>query len=128
MSATRPATELSIGIIASAARPLRTAAKASSKVAQASGAYSGYASLQAICELAPGSPWKAILPRLFELVAFLARFFLVMTVPLAWREPFPNPAACRRRAARHRPAPRQCACQPRALAAVRGSRAARAAT
>ena len=34
MSATRPATEFSIGIIASSARPVRTAAKASSKVAQ----------------------------------------------------------------------------------------------
>src|SRR5271166_2292435 len=90
MSATRPATELSIGIIASAARPLRTAAKASSKVAQGSGAYSGWACLHAICELAPGSPWKAIMPRLLALVPFLApflarflaRFLLVMTAVL----------------------------------------------
>ena len=37
MSATRPATELSIGIIASAARPVRTAANASSKVGHGSG-------------------------------------------------------------------------------------------
>jgi hypothetical protein len=35
MSATRPATELSMGIMASSARFSRTAAKASSKVAQA---------------------------------------------------------------------------------------------
>ena len=34
MSATRPAIEFSIGIMASAARPSRTAAKASSKVAR----------------------------------------------------------------------------------------------
>src|SRR5262249_46279937 len=47
---------------------------------------------------------------------------------LAWRGPFPNRPACRRRAARHRPAPRQCACRPRAPAAVRAFRVVQAAT
>jgi hypothetical protein len=37
MSATRPATEFSTGIMARAARPSDTAAKVSSKVAQGSG-------------------------------------------------------------------------------------------
>ena len=41
MSATRPAIEFSIGIMASAASPSLTAAKASSKVGQGSGCQSG---------------------------------------------------------------------------------------
>ena len=41
MSATRPAIEFSIGIIASIAAPSVTAAKASSKLAQGSGVISG---------------------------------------------------------------------------------------
>ena len=56
MSATRPAIEFSIGIMASSAPPSCTAAKASSKVAQGSGVKSGKFSAQAMCELAPGSP------------------------------------------------------------------------
>ena len=57
MSATRPAIELSMGIMASAARPSVTAAKASSKVGQARGSQSGYTAWQDWCEKAPGSPW-----------------------------------------------------------------------
>ncbi len=41
MSATRPASEFSMGIIARCARPSVTAAKASSKVGQGSGVQSG---------------------------------------------------------------------------------------
>ena len=41
MSATRPAREFSMGIIARCARPSVTAAKASSKVGQGSGVQSG---------------------------------------------------------------------------------------
>ena len=41
MSATRPAIELSIGIIARWARPCSTAAKTSSKDAQGTGSHSG---------------------------------------------------------------------------------------
>ena len=57
MSATRPATEFSIGIMPSLASPDFTAASASSNVAHGSGSSSGCASLAAMCELAPGSPW-----------------------------------------------------------------------
>src|SRR3954471_8318016 len=60
MSATRPATEFSIGIMPRSASPDEIAASASSKVAQGSGCASGYASTMARCELAPGSPWNAI--------------------------------------------------------------------
>src|ERR1041385_2050115 len=60
MSATRPATEFSIGIMPRSASPEEIAASASSKVAQGSGCASGYASTIARCELAPGSPWNAI--------------------------------------------------------------------
>ena len=60
MSATRPATEFSIGIMPSAAEPSFTAASASSKVGAGSALNSGKASWQAICELAPGSPWNTI--------------------------------------------------------------------
>ena len=56
MSATRPAIEFSIGIIASAASPF-TAAKQSSKVGRA-GSGLGPTSAQAMWELAPGSPWN----------------------------------------------------------------------
>ena len=41
MSATRPASELSIGIIARSASPFSTAANVSSKLAQATGSASG---------------------------------------------------------------------------------------
>src|SRR3954471_16660739 len=60
MSATRPATEFSIGIMPRSASPEEIAASASSKVAQGKGWASGYASMMARCELAPGSPWNAI--------------------------------------------------------------------
>src|SRR3954452_21904100 len=60
MSATRPATEFSIGIMPSSASPDEIAASASSKVAQGNGCASGHASTTARCELAPGSPWNAI--------------------------------------------------------------------
>src|SRR4051812_32832370 len=59
MSATRPATEFSIGIIPRSASPDEIAASASSKVAHGNGCASGYASTMARCELAPGSPWNA---------------------------------------------------------------------
>src|SRR6185295_19273598 len=59
MSATRPASELSIGIMAKSARPSKTAAKQSSKVAQGIASAFGKTSRLAMCELAPGSPWKA---------------------------------------------------------------------
>ena len=57
MSETRPATELSIGIIARSASPFSTAAKQSSKLAVASGSRYGKRCWQARCELEPGSPW-----------------------------------------------------------------------
>ena len=60
MSATRPAMEFSIGIMASPAAPSETAANASSKVGQGSTVQSGKASPQAMWELAPSSPWKAM--------------------------------------------------------------------
>src|SRR3954447_2621425 len=60
MSATRPATEFSIGIMPRSASPDEIAASASSKVAQGKGCASGYASTIARWELAPGSPWNAI--------------------------------------------------------------------
>src|SRR3954454_12491690 len=60
ISATRPATEFSIGIMPSSASPDEIAASASSKVAHGSGSASGYASVMARWELAPGSPWNAI--------------------------------------------------------------------
>ena len=60
MSATRPASEFSIGIMARSARPSKTAAKQSSKVAQGMASALGKISRLAMCELAPGSPWKAI--------------------------------------------------------------------
>src|SRR5689334_16134486 len=75
-------------------------------------------------ELAPGSPWKAILRR----VPGLGGFFLLIVARLAQCGPFPNPRACRRQAAQFRPMPRRYACRPRARAAVRASRDARAAT
>src|ERR1044072_1125560 len=60
MSATRPATEFSIGIMPRSASPEEIAASASSKVAHGNGCASGYASTMARWELAPGSPWNAI--------------------------------------------------------------------
>lgn len=62
ISATRPAIELSIGIIASSARPDVTASSASSKVVHGNCSRPGNISVQAIAELAPGSPWYAIGP------------------------------------------------------------------
>ncbi len=56
MSATRPAIELSTGIIASPARPVLTASSASSNVVHGSCSRSGNISVHAIAELAPGSP------------------------------------------------------------------------
>src|ERR1700712_4831882 len=61
MSATRPAMVFSIGIIARSASPLSTAVNASSNVWQGNGPIVGNMSRQAISELAPYSPWKAIL-------------------------------------------------------------------
>src|SRR5712671_395298 len=60
MSATRPATEFSIGIMPRSASPELIAASASSKVGQGSGSASGQAATMAIWEFAPGSPWNAI--------------------------------------------------------------------
>ena len=60
MSATRPAIEFSIGIIARSAAPLVTRSKASSKLAHGRVSISGNISVHAILELAPGSPWYAI--------------------------------------------------------------------
>src|SRR5215469_4913393 len=60
MSATRPATEFSTGIIASRARPPRTAAKASSNCAQGNVVISGKTRRQARSEYAPGAPWNEI--------------------------------------------------------------------
>src|SRR5450631_125418 len=60
MSATRPATEFSIGIMPRSASPEVIAASASSKVGQGSGSASGLAATMAIWEFAPGSPWNAI--------------------------------------------------------------------
>src|SRR4051794_17064160 len=61
MSATRPATEFSIGIMPNLASPEVIAAKQSSKVGQGTASASGYASRMARCEFAPGSPWNTIL-------------------------------------------------------------------
>src|SRR5881397_2638128 len=60
MSATRPATEFSIGIMPRSASPDEIAASASSNVGQGMASAPGYASVMAIWELAPGSPWNAI--------------------------------------------------------------------
>jgi hypothetical protein len=60
MSATRPAIEFSIGIMARSASPLDTSSNASSKLAQGTLSMSGNICLHAILELAPGSPWYAI--------------------------------------------------------------------
>jgi hypothetical protein len=57
MSATRPAIELSTGIMANPARPSLTASSASSNVAHGSCSRRGNTCSQAIAELAPGSPW-----------------------------------------------------------------------
>ena len=57
MSATRPASELSIGIIARSASPFSTAANTSSKLAHATASASGCRSWQARWEFEPGSPW-----------------------------------------------------------------------
>ena len=56
MSATRPAIELSMGIIASSQSPRRTAWNASSKVGHGIGSMRGNISRQAISEFAPRSP------------------------------------------------------------------------
>jgi hypothetical protein len=50
MSATRPELEFSIGIMASRARPSRTAAKVSSKLPQGKVAISGWTARQAMSE------------------------------------------------------------------------------
>src|SRR5215813_11810156 len=60
MSATRPATEFSIGIMPRSASPAAMAASASSNVAQGIGSASGKASSMAMWELAPASPWNTI--------------------------------------------------------------------
>src|SRR6516225_3230980 len=60
-SATRPATEFSTAIIASAARPSLTAAKASSHWVQGKVAICGKTRRQARSEEAPKVPWNAIL-------------------------------------------------------------------
>ena len=60
MSATRPACEFSIGMIARAARPSLTASSASSNAKHGSGRLSGANSVAARCELQPGAPWSAI--------------------------------------------------------------------
>ncbi|GAA4657815.1 hypothetical protein GCM10023225_32150 [Kineococcus glutinatus] len=57
MSATRPAREFSMGIIARCARPVTTSAKASSKLAQGSASHPGNTSVHAMWEFDPGSPW-----------------------------------------------------------------------
>ena len=62
MSATRPATEFSIGIMARSASPSRSAAKVSSNDAQGRVAIAGWAPRQAMSELAPDTPWKAMMP------------------------------------------------------------------
>ena len=62
MSATRLATEFSIGIIASIASLFSTAANTSSKDGQGWDSMSGYFRRQARSEYAPSSPWKATLP------------------------------------------------------------------
>src|SRR5579859_5003310 len=69
ISATRPATEFSIGIMPRSASPDEIAASASSKVGQGSACASGYASAMAMWEFAPGSPWNAIF---FGLLVVLA--------------------------------------------------------
>ena len=56
MSATRPASELSIGIMPISASPLAIAAKQSSNVRQGIGVSPGRASRQARWEFEPGSP------------------------------------------------------------------------
>src|SRR5665213_1802251 len=60
MSATRPATEFSIGIMPRSASPEAIAASASSKVGQGRGLAAGKASAMAMWEVAPGAPWNAI--------------------------------------------------------------------
>ena len=60
ISATRPAIEFSIGIMARSASPLDTNSKTSSKLAHGTLSSSGNICLHAIWELAPGSPWYAI--------------------------------------------------------------------
>src|SRR5581483_6667762 len=91
MSATRPATEFSIGIMASLASPDFTAASASSKVLQGSASMSGKASRAARCELAPGSPWKAILFT-FDLIIGVRLVELVMPANTGhdWKSGWPG--------------------------------------
>src|SRR5665213_1168258 len=60
MSATRPATEFSIGIMPRSASPAVRAPKASSKVAAGTASASGKAWLMARCEFAPRSPWNTM--------------------------------------------------------------------
>ena len=57
MSATRPAIELSIGIIARSASPPSTAAKTSSNDAHGERLVVGVVLRHTRWELAPGSPW-----------------------------------------------------------------------
>src|ERR1700680_3241828 len=84
-----------------------------------------------MCELAPDSPWNAIFLR-FALLRLVMRPLvmrpLLITDPLAWRAPFPNPPACRRPAARYRRWRHRCACRPRVRAIARAFRVAPAAT
>ena len=68
MSATRPPSEFSIGIIASPTSPLSAAANVSSKLAYGAGSISGRASRQARWLYAPGSPWNPI--RSLSAIAF----------------------------------------------------------
>src|SRR5690606_2745251 len=73
MSATRPASVFSIGIMARSAWPDSTALKASSKVGHGKGSISGNMLRHAVSEFAPGSPWKAILFVFVEpIVTFLS--------------------------------------------------------
>jgi hypothetical protein len=69
MSATRPAIEFSMGIMARSASPLDTSSNASSKLAQGTLSMSGNICLHAILELAPGSPWYAILEAMIRMVS-----------------------------------------------------------
>ena len=60
MSATRPASELSIGISARSACPDSTVANTSSKLAHATASASGKSRRHTRWEFEPGSPWYAM--------------------------------------------------------------------
>src|SRR5262245_21967836 len=122
MSATRPAIVFSMGIIARSALPVSTALKASSKVGQGNASMSGYMLRQAVSELAPGSPWKAILLVFGGMV-------------WSWGSYVSGKASCgrdrdhrayRRRAAENERSRRRCACRLPARATAPAARAAQA--